>query len=156
MPSSAPAKSRPRASSGVLRLVVFGLVGATLLLAGCGGGESVTDQAGADPANGKTLFTGEGQCGSCHALADAGTTAQVGPSLDNAFGYACKQGFSKDTFFDIVKAQIDLPARDGKMPADLVTGQDAVDVAAYVASVAGKNISGCGSTTGGTTTSASR
>lgn len=37
--------------------------------------------------------------------------------------------------------QIDLAA--GGMPADLVTGQDAVDVAAYVASVAGKDIPGC-------------
>jgi cytochrome c oxidase subunit 2 len=30
---------------------------------------------------GKALFTG--QCGSCHALADAETTAEIGPSLDN-------------------------------------------------------------------------
>jgi hypothetical protein len=29
------------------------------------------------------------------------------------------------------------------MPANLVTGQDADDVAAYVASVAGKTIEGC-------------
>jgi mono/diheme cytochrome c family protein len=136
----------------VRRLVAPGLVAATLLLAGCGGGESVTDQAGADPANGKTLFTKT--CGSCHILADAATAGQVGPNLDNAFGYACKQGFAKDTFFDVVRAQIDLPARDGKMPPDLVTGQDAVDVAAYVASVAGKNVQGC-ETAGGAATSAS-
>ena len=44
------------------------------------------------------------------------------------------------------------------MPADIVTGQDAVDVAGYVASVAGKNLDGgdpsgdSGTTTGGTTT----
>ena len=44
------------------------------------------------------------------------------------------------------------------MPADIVTGQDAVDVAAYVASVAGKDIEGCdpsgdsGTTTAETTT----
>jgi mono/diheme cytochrome c family protein len=138
----------------VPRLVALGLVGATLLLTGCGGGEPVTDRAAADPASGKTLFTKN--CGSCHTLADAATNAQVGPNLDNAFGYACKQGFSKDTFFDIVRAQIDIPARDGKMPADLVTGQDAVDVAAYVASVAGKNIPGCGETTTAATTTASR
>jgi mono/diheme cytochrome c family protein len=139
----------------VVRAVALGLVGTALLLAGCGGSESVTDRAGADPANGKTLFAKT--CGSCHALADAATSAQVGPNLDNAFGYACKQGFSKDTFFEVVRAQIDIPARDGQMPADLVTGQDAVDVAAYVAGVAGKNMGGCGgTTTGGTTTSASR
>ena len=37
--------------------------------------------AAAGSAQGKTLFTQ--QCGTCHALADAGTTAEVGPDLDN-------------------------------------------------------------------------
>ena len=129
------------------RAVALGLVGAALLLAGCGGGENVTGLSGADTANGKTLFTQK--CASCHTLADAATTSQVGPNLDNAFGYACKHGFSKDTFFSIVRGQIDIPARDGAMPADLVTGQDAVDVAAYVAGAAGKNMPGCGETTTG-------
>jgi cytochrome c oxidase subunit 2 len=39
----------------------------------------LAEQAGS--AQGKTLFTQ--QCGTCHALADAGTTAAVGPDLDN-------------------------------------------------------------------------
>ena len=139
------------------RVRVALLAGVALLsLTGC----ELKDD-GDNLVNGKTLFVkganGKQSCASCHALADAASTASVGPDLDNAFGYACKQGFSKDTFFEIVRAQIDIPARDGQMPADLVTGQDAVDVAAYVAGVAGKNIAGCGSTTtGGTTTSASR
>ena len=38
--------------------------------------------AAAGSAQGKTLFTQ--QCGTCHALADAGTTAEVGPDLDKA------------------------------------------------------------------------
>lgn len=121
------------------------------MLAGCGGGESITNQARADAGNGKTLFTGEGQCGRCHTLADAATIAQIGPNLDQAFGYACSQGFDKSTFFDIVRGQIDIPARGGQMPADLVTGQDAVDVAAYVASVAGSTVEGCGDTGTGQT-----
>ena len=129
-------------------------VGAALVLAGCGG-EETTGFSGADPANGKALFTGDGQCASCHALADAGSVATVGPDLDNAFGYSCEQGFARDTFYSVVLGQIDLPARDGEMPADLVTGQDAADVAAYVATAAGSNIEGCegggGTTTGQTT-----
>jgi cytochrome c oxidase subunit II len=40
----------------------------------------LAEQAGS--AQGKTLFTQ--QCGSCHALADAETTAEVGPNLDEA------------------------------------------------------------------------
>jgi mono/diheme cytochrome c family protein len=142
-----------------LRFVAVGLLGVALLLAGCGGGGETTGFSAADPARGKELFTGDAQCGTCHTLADAATNSQVGPNLDNAFGYACEQGFDKDTFFDVVRGQIDLPARDGQMPPDLVTGQDAVDVAAYVARAAGKGIKGCGqastgaATTGATTTS---
>jgi cytochrome c oxidase subunit II len=41
--------------------------------------QRLAEEAGS--AQGKTLFTQ--QCGSCHALADAGTTAETGPNLDN-------------------------------------------------------------------------
>jgi mono/diheme cytochrome c family protein len=137
------------------RLLALSAVGAALLVTGCGGGESVTSQARADVANGKTLFLqgveGKPSCGSCHTLADAATLSQIGPNLDQALGYACAQGFDDSTLFDVVRGQIDIPARDGEMPADLVTGQDAVDVAAYVASVAGSTIKGCGETGTGQT-----
>ena len=49
-------------------------------VAGCGAVGRVTS---GDPATGKTLFVSK--CGSCHALAAAGTTGTVGPSLDDAF-----------------------------------------------------------------------
>jgi hypothetical protein len=90
-------------------------------------------------------------------LADAGSAGTTGPNLDTSLGFACSQGFDEDTVFSVVLGQIDLAAPP--MPADLVTGQDAVDVAAYVASVAGKDIEGCdpsgdqgGATTGATDT----
>ena len=70
-----------------------------------------------------------------------GTAGTTGPNLDQALGYSCAQGFEESTIYSAVLGQIDLAA--GAMPADLVTGQDAVDVAAYVASVAGKDIPGC-------------
>jgi mono/diheme cytochrome c family protein len=149
--SAASVKSRPRTNPVLNRLLALSVVGAALLVAGCGGGESVTGQARADVGNGKNLFVGEGQCGRCHTLADAATVAQIGPNLDQAFGYACRQGFDTSTFFDIVKGQIDIPAQGGEMPADLVTGQDAVDVAAYVAGVAGSTVEGCGETETGQT-----
>jgi cytochrome c oxidase subunit 2 len=41
--------------------------------------QRLAEEAGS--AQGKTLFTQ--QCGTCHALADAGTTAETGPNLDN-------------------------------------------------------------------------
>jgi mono/diheme cytochrome c family protein len=121
------------------RLAAVLLAAATLAATGCGGGEDVSGFEDANRSNGKELFPTT--CGSCHTLADAGTAGIKGPNLDQAFGYACKQGFDEDTVFSVVHGQIDLA--QGAMPADLVTGQDAVDVAAYVASVAGKDIEGC-------------
>ena len=114
------------------RPVAVASLAAALLVAGCGGGEETSGRAGADTANGKKLFIDK--CGSCHTLADAGTQGRVGPNLDNAFGYSRRQGFDESTFYDITLQQIDLAAPP--MPADLVTGQAAVDVAAYVAQAA--------------------
>lgn len=71
------------------------LLGATLVLAGCGGKtvspapETVvgtvptTPEATGDPAAGKTVFASAG-CGACHELADAGAKGTVGPSLDKS------------------------------------------------------------------------
>jgi len=136
------------------RLAVLLLALAALGVAGCGGDDDATGLDGANTGSGKELFVQN--CGSCHTLADAGTVANVGPNLDTALGFSCKQGFAEDTIFSVVLGQIDLAAPP--MPADIVTGQDAVDVAAYVASVAGKDIEGCdpsgdsGTTTAATTT----
>ena len=115
---------RPRAA--------LALLGTAILLAGCGGGEETTGFAGADTNNGKQLFVEK--CGACHVMADAGTQGQNGPNLDWAFGYMREQGFDDSTVYDITLKQIDLAAPP--MPADLVKGQDAVDVAAYVAQFA--------------------
>jgi mono/diheme cytochrome c family protein len=105
----------------------------------------VSGQEGANRSNGKSLFVsgseGKQSCGSCHTLLDAGTAGTIGPNLDQALGYSCAQGFAESTAYSAVLGQIDLA--QGAMPADLVTGQDAVDVAAYVASVAGMDIPGC-------------
>jgi mono/diheme cytochrome c family protein len=121
------------------RLGALLLLAAALLAAGCGGEADTTGFEGANRSAGKELFVAN--CGSCHTLAEAGTAGTVGPNLDQAFGYSCEQGFAEDTVFSVVQGQIDLA--QGTMPADIVTGQDAVDVAAYVASVAGKDIEGC-------------
>ena len=103
-----------------------------LLLAGCGtGGKAETH--GTDVANGQKLFSST--CGSCHTLAAAGTSGTIGPNLDDAFGPSRKQGFKQSTIQNVVLDQIRVAA--APMPRNLVKGQDAQDVAAYVASVAG-------------------
>src|SRR5918995_1957770 len=118
-------------------------IGASAVFAGCG--SSLADR-GDSVANGKQLFVAE--CGSCHILNRAGTKGTTGPNLDQAFARARQDGFGDSTFEGIVHRQIGQPARrpqvdpeTGKMasmPANLVTGDDARDVAAYVASAVAK------------------
>ena len=94
-----------------------------------------------DLAKGQQLFTQK--CGSCHTLTGAGTNGTVGPNLDYAFKQARANGQDSDTFEGVIKAQVENPRPgvpqqvDVYMPADLVSGDDLNDVAAYVASVAG-------------------
>ena len=88
---------------------------------------------GGDASQGKQLFTTH--CGVCHTLADAGTRGTVGPDLDGAFAADRAQGFHESTIKQVVYDQIRYAS--GRMPRNVVTGQDAASVAAYVASVAG-------------------
>ena len=77
-----------------------------------GGGEG-------DPAAGKEVFTAN--CGSCHTLADAGTTGTIGPNLDESQ--------------PPVELAVDRVTNgQGAMPsfADTLSEQQIQDVAAYV------------------------
>jgi plastocyanin len=80
---------------------------------------------------GKQLFVAK--CGSCHTLARAQTKGIIGPNLDAAFRQDLSEGFKRDTVLGVVRSQIGFPNRAGAMPAALVSGQRAKDVAAYVA-----------------------
>jgi plastocyanin len=102
--------------------------------AGCGG----TNDSHADFVNGKKLFIGSATCGSCHTLQRAGTKGTQGPNLDEAFVNSRNNGFGDSVIFGVVEDQIAHPRRGSIMPAGLVKGDDRRDVAAYVASVAGK------------------
>ena len=126
-------------------LLAAALLVAGLSVTGCGS-VAASEEAGSSFA-GKPLFTQH--CGSCHTLADAGTQGTIGPNLDEAFGNVRKQGFEESTIRDVVRGQIayptaEPPTGDPGMPANLVTGDDADDVAAYVAAVAGLPVQGGG------------
>lgn len=123
-------------------------LGAVLVLASCGAQES--GQASASAENGKILF--QERCGSCHTLADAGTSGQIGPNLDWGVGYSKSQGFDGSTLFSVVLGQIRYPRQGSVMQPDLVTGQDAVDVAAYVAAAADPEAAPAGAEGGGEAT----
>jgi mono/diheme cytochrome c family protein len=118
-----------------LRLVAAAaLVALTALAAGCGTA-GLPDEGNA--TQGKEIFTGDGRCGACHELADAGTQGKIGPNLDDAFAGAREEGFKKSTIAAVVLDQIYYPTAGSGMPAKLVEGEDAEAVAAYVADVAG-------------------
>ena len=123
-------------------LVVISGVATVFALGGCqlkSGNENLV--------NGKEKFSQE--CSGCHTLARANATGVIGPNLDDAFRRSRIDGLGESTFEGIVhqwilhpniNAQVD--PNTGKelplMPGGIFTGQDALDVAAYVAAVAGK------------------
>jgi cytochrome c2 len=122
--------SRPK-----LILALCGAALAAAVVTGCDAQEDSDREAG------RSLFIEK--CGTCHTLAEAATTANIGPNLDAAFAGAREAGMDNDTIEGVVQAQIENPRQvdpelvDQYMPSDLVEGQDAENVAAYVASVAG-------------------
>jgi mono/diheme cytochrome c family protein len=127
----------PTRRRSVLLAVILGIL--ALLLAGCGALGYTS--AKADKANGKKLFSSK--CGSCHTLANAGTTGTIGPDLDYAFKQDLAVGMTEGTIRQVVRGQIAYAITETStgspgMPKNLVTGKGANDVAAYVASVAGK------------------
>jgi plastocyanin len=89
------------------------------------------DDADVDVVAGKRLFAE--RCGSCHVLGRAETKGLTGPNLDEAFQQALKDGLGRSGIRGVVRAQINAPAIGGGMPADLVEGEQADQVAAYVA-----------------------
>ena len=67
-------------------------------------------------------------------MENARTNGTQGPDLDAAFAPSRRQGYDESTIEELVLGQIKFAAPP--MPQNLVTGQDAVDVAAYVAACA--------------------
>jgi cbb3-type cytochrome c oxidase subunit III len=127
-------------------LAAAGGVGVAIALAACGTGGIATGAA--DQENGKKLFLGKGQCAGCHTLAAAGSSSTIGPNLDDAFAQARADGYKESAILNIVHDQIRFPGQyptaqnnpdflQANMPANLVKGKDAEDVAAYVAANAG-------------------
>ncbi len=110
------------------------MVTVALFAAGCGGGEEeeatptpAAAEETAVPADGaqtagRDQFTTT--CGGCHTLQDAGTNGQVGPNLDEV----------QPSPQQVLSA---IESGPGQMPENLLQGEDAQQVAAYVASSAG-------------------
>ena len=120
-----PVLSRAGLRAGFAGLVVAGVA---LALSAC---STRPEGENANLIAGKQLFVQK--CGSCHVLARAGTKGTTGPNLDEAFQQGLKDGMGRSAVTGAVHGQILHPNRAGVMPAKLVTGDKAYDVAAYVA-----------------------
>jgi cytochrome c6 len=79
-----------------------------------------------DPVAGKEIFLGDGGCGSCHTLADAGTSGSIGPNLDES------QPDLELAVDRITNGQGAMPSFEGQL-----TEQQILDVATYVSTAAG-------------------
>jgi mono/diheme cytochrome c family protein len=90
----------------------------------------------ANLVTGKELFLAK--CGVCHTLSHADTTGTIGPNLDVAFRQDRADGIKSTSIQGLIDYWIQYPNIQGVMPAMLYKGQDAQDVAAYVAAVAAK------------------
>jgi mono/diheme cytochrome c family protein len=117
-----------RALAGVFLAALIVAVGT-----GCGTGGPAE---GGNASRGQELFLSEGQCGGCHTLRAAPSTGLIGPNLDDAFRQDRAEGFEESGIQNVVLDQIRFPREGSVMKADLVEGQDAVDVAAFVAQCA--------------------
>ena len=137
-----PAGSRPE-SRGQRRAWGLGIgvvilaigVGVPLLILFNNGEEHAKRGAGgvtlnASETTGRHLFAEK--CATCHTLAGSNAVGRVGPNLDTLNGGDLKPAF----VLDAIKNGRARGA--GQMPAGLLYGADASDVANYVATVAGR------------------
>jgi mono/diheme cytochrome c family protein len=99
-----------------------------------GAEQGATGQAGGGGGGGASSALAEGKqifiqsCGTCHTLADAGTSGNVGPVLDQI----------KPDKQRVLNAIKNGGTGSGAMPAGIVSGKEADAVATYVSTVAGK------------------
>ncbi len=90
-------------------------------------GALATEELSQDLQNGKEIFIDT--CASCHTLSEANARGVTGPSLDSL------APLDEERVLNAIQIG---GTGDNRMPAGLISGADADDVAAYVARVAGQ------------------
>jgi mono/diheme cytochrome c family protein len=115
---------------GVALPVLVGSVNANTQSKNAPGGVDLT----ASQQEGRQLFARN--CSNCHRLAAANGVGRVGPNLDQLIPQLPDQEAKVAFILDAINNG---RARgQGQMPAEVVDGQDAEDVADFVATVAGR------------------
>jgi len=94
---------------------------------------------------GKTLF--QINCGACHTLYAAETDGNFGPNLDDLLaptgppsgeGAEATIEMTKGRVLNAIKEGVDGTSTPGRMPAEILTGEQAEEVAEFVARTAGE------------------
>jgi mono/diheme cytochrome c family protein len=104
------------------------------------------DQVAAQYKEGQSIF--QTNCGTCHTLYAAGTDGNYAPNLDELLapnGPASETPEPKGTekgiegrVLNALENGVDNPTTPGRMPANILSGQQAEEVAQFVAHVAGE------------------
>ena len=100
------------------------------------------EQVSSNLKQGQSLF--ETNCGTCHTLYSAGTDGNFGPDLDEllaATGPATDQKTIEQTEGRVLNAideGVDSSSTPGRMPAGILSSEQAEEVAAFVATTAGR------------------
>lgn len=99
----------------------------------------------ADLKSGQTLF--QTNCGTCHTLYAAGTDGNFAPNLDEllaptgpAEGPKAQQTIegTEGRVLNAIEAGVDSSTTPGRMPAGILSGEQAKEVAEFVAATAGE------------------
>ncbi|HEY7150115.1 MAG TPA: cytochrome c [Solirubrobacterales bacterium] len=118
-------------------LVIFGIFAAICLVALPAwaltkkGGSDASSASAVPASNQQGLELFQINCGACHTLAAAGTDGLVGPDLDERFGTGAKSQLEKSTYATVLTTIQN--GLSGRMPADIVKGDQAKEIAAFVA-----------------------
>jgi len=143
-PSSADGRGSNRVTGAAFAFVMLGFGIALPLILLTGNHANASRQVGgvtltAESKSGRLLF---GQhCGVCHTLAAANAIGKVGPNLDALKPpkalvlHTIENGCLPNAGAGATASEVCLG--QGVMPSGVVTGQDAIDVASFVAQAAG-------------------
>jgi mono/diheme cytochrome c family protein len=111
-------------------VVFFGLLLPYWAISKEGGESASPEKVAASDQEAKELF--QTNCGACHTLARAGTDGIVGPDLDDLLGQGTPEA-NKQRVQTAIENGV-----DGRMPAGILQGENAEQVADFVARVAGQ------------------
>jgi mono/diheme cytochrome c family protein len=110
--------------------VVFGLLLPYWAITKEGEEAASPEKVAASDREAKELF--QANCGACHTLARAGTDGIVGPNLDDLLGQGTPEA-NRQRVANAIQNGV-----AGRMPAGILQGEDAEQVADFVARVAGQ------------------